>query len=83
MGRDGFSTPASRPKGPLLRHDTSRQVAESPVVLLNGTRQTRKSKLAQEIVKARSMCYVTPDDATQLAAARSDAQGFLAGLGGG
>jgi len=49
--------------------------------LLNGARQTGKSTLAQEVAKAQSMRYVTLDDATQLAAASSDAQGFLAGLG--
>jgi predicted AAA+ superfamily ATPase len=56
-------------------------IADTPVVLLNGARQTGKSTLAQEFVKAGSIPYVTLDDATQLAAATSDAQGFLAGLG--
>ena len=51
------------------------------MVLLNGARQTGKSTLAQEFAKALSIPYVTLDDATQLAAASSDAQGFLAGLG--
>ena len=57
-------------------------IADTPVVLLNGARQTGKSTLAQELAKALSVPYVTLDDATQLAAASSDAQGFLAGLGG-
>ena len=56
-------------------------LGDTPVVLLNGARQTGKSTLAQEVAKAQSMRYVTLDDATQLAAASSDAQGFLAGLG--
>ncbi len=56
-------------------------LADTPVVLLNGARQTGKSTLAQEFAKAFSVPYVTLDDATQLAAASSDAQGFLAGLG--
>ena len=56
-------------------------IADTPVVLLNGARQTGKSTLAREFAKARSIPYVTLDDATQLAAASSDAQGFLAGVG--
>ena len=56
-------------------------IADTPVVLLNGARQTGKSTLAQEFAQARSIPYITLDDATQLAAASSDAQGFLAGLG--
>ena len=57
-------------------------LADTPVVLLNGARQTGKSTLVQAFAKASSVPYVTLDDATQLAAARSDAQGFLAGTGG-
>ncbi|MEN8132235.1 MAG: ATP-binding protein, partial [Pseudomonadota bacterium] len=56
-------------------------IADTPVVLLNGARQTGKSTLAQEFAQALSIPYVTLDDATQLAAASSDAQGFLAGVG--
>ena len=56
-------------------------LADTPVVLLNGARQPGKSTLAPECAKVPSIPYVTLDDATQLAAARSDAQGFLAGLG--
>jgi len=56
-------------------------LADTPVVLLNGARQTGKSTLAQDYAKASSVPYVTMDDATQLAAASSDAQGFLDGLG--
>jgi predicted AAA+ superfamily ATPase len=56
-------------------------LADTPVVLLNGARQTGKSTLAREFAQALSIPYVTLDDATQLAAASSDAQGYLAGLG--
>ena len=56
-------------------------LADTPVVLLNGARQTGKSTLAQNFADASSVPYVTLDDATQLAAAGSDAQGFLGGLG--
>ena len=40
-------------------------IADTPVVLLNGARQTGKSTLAQEFAKALSIPYVTLDDATQ------------------
>jgi predicted AAA+ superfamily ATPase len=56
-------------------------IADTPVVLLNGARQTGKSTLARDFAQVRSIPYITLDDATQLAAASSDAQGFLAGLG--
>lgn len=56
-------------------------LADTPVVLLNGARQTGKSTLAQDYARASSVPYVTLDDATQLAAASSDARGFLEGLG--
>ena len=56
-------------------------IADTPVVLLNGARQTGKSTLAQEFARSHSIPYVTLDDATQLAAASSDAQGSLAWLG--
>jgi predicted AAA+ superfamily ATPase len=56
-------------------------IADTPVVLLNGARQTGKSTLAREFARSHSAPYITLDDATQLAAATSDAQGFLAGLG--
>jgi len=55
-------------------------LADTPVVLLNGARQTGKSTLAGNFAKQASIPYVTLDDATKLAAARSDAQGFLSGL---
>ena len=54
-------------------------LADTPVVLLNGARQTGKTTLAQRYARTASATYVTLDDATHLAAARSDAQGFLAG----
>jgi predicted AAA+ superfamily ATPase len=56
-------------------------IADTPVVLLNGARQTGKTTLARDFAQARSIPYITLDDATQLAAASSDAYGFLAGLG--
>ena len=56
-------------------------LADTPVVLLNGARQTGKSTLARGVARAIRAPYVTLDDATQLAAAESDPRGFLDGLG--
>ncbi len=55
-------------------------LGDTPVVLLNGARQTGKSTLARQIADARDGQYVTLDDATILAAAASDPAGFLSGL---
>lgn len=58
-------------------------LADTPVVLLIGARQTGKSTLvrhlAENVYPAR---YLTLDDATTLAAARHDPTGFLAGPDG-
>jgi predicted AAA+ superfamily ATPase len=56
-------------------------LADTPVVLLNGARQTGKSTLVTRLAKATSASLVTLDDATALAAAADDPQGFVAGLG--
>jgi uncharacterized protein len=55
---------------------------DTPVVLLNGARQTGKSTLAKAHAAAHGMRYYTLDDATTLAAARQDPAGFVAGLSG-
>ncbi|MFU8798166.1 MAG: ATP-binding protein [Gammaproteobacteria bacterium] len=52
-------------------------LADSPVVLINGARQTGKSTLAQSISQAQ---YLTFDDIDVLSAAKYDPQGFIAGL---
>lgn len=58
-------------------------LSDSPVVLLNGARQTGKTTLAQALSKERRpAAYITLDDAGFLSAARSDAAGFLAGFTG-
>lgn len=56
-------------------------LADTPAVLVNGARQTGKSTLVQskEVVKD-GRHYITFDDPGVLAAARSDPNGFLAGL---
>ena len=56
---------------------------DSPVVLLNGARQTGKTTLVRKIAEDRpGTTYFTLDDAATLAAAASDPAGFLAGLDG-
>ncbi len=58
-------------------------LADTPVVLLNGPRQSGKSTLVQEVASHKHPAhYLTLDDATTLAGARSDPQGFLAGFEG-
>lgn len=57
-------------------------LADSPVVLLNGARQTGKSTLVRSgMVAGFSGRYLTLDDAGVLSAAATDPAGFLAGLG--
>lgn len=56
-------------------------MADTPVVFLQGPRQAGKSTLARSLVaKGGAEAYVTLDDAVPLSAARSDPEGFLAGL---
>ncbi len=58
-------------------------MADTPVVLLNGARQTGKSTLAKWYTESVSGGrYLTLDDATVLAAATEDPVGFLSGLDG-
>ena len=56
-------------------------LADTPVVLLNGARQTGKSTLVTQLAETMGAAYATLDDATTLAAATSDPVGFLKGLG--
>lgn len=56
-------------------------LADTPAVLVNGARQTGKSTLVQSKEVAKDgRHYITFDDPGVLAAARSDPNGFLAGL---
>lgn len=58
-------------------------LSDSPVVLLNGARQTGKSTLTQWIAsEIHSARYITLDDAGILAAIRHDPAGFVSGLEG-
>ena len=56
---------------------------DTPVILLNGARQTGKSTLIQACTQALSEAsYLTTDDATILAAAQHDPAGFLSQYAG-
>ena len=58
-------------------------LSDTPAVLINGARQTGKSTLAQSVAeKGPGRQYLTFDDPGVLAAARSDPNGFIAGLNG-
>jgi predicted AAA+ superfamily ATPase len=70
----------------LLRRNITERVlgalADTPVVLLHGARQTGKSTLVQALAnESYSAPYVTFDNATILAGARRDPAGFLSDLG--
>ena len=58
-------------------------LADNPVVLLHGARQTGKSTLVQWLAAGTHPAqYLTLDDASVLAAAAGDPVGFIAGLQG-
>ncbi|MGQ0619688.1 MAG: ATP-binding protein [Panacagrimonas sp.] len=54
-------------------------LSDTPVILLNGARQTGKSMLAETFSKAHAGRYLTLDDPTALAAAERDPVSFIAG----
>lgn len=54
-------------------------LTDTPVVLINGARQTGKSLLAETLAEARAGHYLTLDDPTALAAAQRDPVSFIAG----
>jgi predicted AAA+ superfamily ATPase len=56
-------------------------LADTPVVLVNGARQTGKSTLVQSAeLTGHGRQYLTFDDPGVLAAAKRDPNGFIAGL---
>ena len=59
-------------------------LTDTPVVVLNGARQSGKSTLVQSLAASQSppRQYLTLDDAVVLNAARSDPAGFINGLTG-
>ena len=58
-------------------------LADTPVVLVHGARQTGKTTLSKELAELKPVRrYLTLDDATVQAAAVGDPAGFVAGLDG-
>lgn len=57
-------------------------LTDTPVVVINGARQTGKSTLAQALEGQAPRRYLTLDDQTTLAAAKGNPEGFIAGLNG-
>ena len=67
----------------IPRHSVVRlreALGDTPVVYLQGARQTGKSTLAKSFAEQRSASYLTLDTAAVLAAATDDPDGFVAGL---
>jgi len=64
-----------------IEEHLSAALADTPVVLLNGARQTGKSTLVQRLAGALGGRYLTLDDAATLAGASRDPQGFIEGIG--
>lgn len=57
-------------------------LSDTPVVLLNGARQTGKTTLAQAVAATTGAQYLTLDDAATLALAAGDPAGFVRNLSG-
>lgn len=57
-------------------------MSDTPVVLLNGARQTGKTTLARELAARTGAQYFTLDDSATLALAGGDPTGFIRGLVG-
>lgn len=65
-----------------MEESIRRAMADTPVVLLNGARQTGKTTLAQAVAEKTSAHYFTLDDAATLALAAGDPAGFVRNLSG-
>ncbi len=58
----------------------SEALADTPVVLIHGARQSGKTTLAQKVGQERGYAYFSFDDAVALAAAKADPVGFVGDL---
>jgi uncharacterized protein len=65
-----------------IEHAIHSAIADTPVVLLNGARQTGKTTLARAMAEKTGAEYFTLDDAATLALAASDPVGFIRNLQG-
>jgi predicted AAA+ superfamily ATPase len=66
-----------------LTHNLLTALGDTPIVVLHGPRQAGKSTLAQHLAEhGHPARYITFDNATSLATARTDPTGFLAGAPG-
>ena len=63
-----------------IEHAVNSAMADTPVVLLNGARQTGKTTLARAMAEKTGAEYFTLDDAATLALAASDPVGFIRNL---
>jgi predicted AAA+ superfamily ATPase len=64
-----------------MRHAVDIALKDTPVVLVNGARQTGKTTLVRAAAKVKGSTYVTLDDHGTLQAALNDPPGFIQGLG--
>ncbi len=55
-------------------------LADTPVILIHGPRQSGKTTLAQKVGESRGYAYFSFDDAVTLSAAQADPVGFVADL---
>jgi len=67
----------------FLQGGVAAALSDTPVALLHGPRQSGKTTLARAMARERGMRYISLDEATSLAAALSDPDGFVAGVGSG
>ncbi len=65
-----------------IEHAIHSAMSDTPVVLLNGARQTGKTTLARAMAEKTGAEYFTLDDAATLALAASDPVGFIRNLQG-
>ena len=65
-----------------IENNIHKALADTPVVLINGARQTGKSTLAGKIASERKAQYITLDDATVLSAAAADPSALIRGAAG-
>jgi predicted AAA+ superfamily ATPase len=65
-----------------IEKDIRNALADTPVVLINGARQTGKTTLAQSIAQETGAEYVTFDDVAALSLAGADPSGFIRNLPG-